>query len=208
VTNGGNIVADPQNNADHGPAPNIWPNGTKIGVEVNRINDQVTFIVNGRNTGTFSIAALGHESLVPLVSSWFRAGPVATINGNPSDTPAGYTNLAAVSTSPPAGSPPPATHPGSFVANGDTVTVNQPSPLRAGQITFMGHETNAMNSVFLDWSTSGVPLSTAAGWVRASVNGTTGAFSAAVNVEHPGTLYGHIGGGSTAVLPLFAGVPS
>jgi hypothetical protein len=63
---------------------------------------------------------------MPLVSSWFRAGPVATINGNPTDRTAGYTNLGGGKSTAPAPAPAaPATMGMSFISNDDTVAVNR-----------------------------------------------------------------------------------
>jgi hypothetical protein len=218
ITNGGNIISDPQDNADRGPAPNTWGDGTTIGVEVDRVNNQVTFLVNDRDTGTFSIAALAHEPLVPLVASWFRSGPVATINGNPSDTPAGYTNLDGGAPAPtptpvptPEPTPAPSPTPGmSFLSGNDAILVNQPSPLLQGQVTIVGQEPDPMQAVFLDWHTyGGAPAANASDWVQADVH-SNGNFRAVVSIDHPGvmsTMYERTGGDNT-VHAVWSGVPS
>jgi hypothetical protein len=107
VAANGNWIYDPQDNADwaktHGAgtaAPNLWPNGTVIGVEVDRIDQTAQFIVNGQNWGgSFSIAGLGNATIYPMIFSWDKAGPQVTLNTNPSNVPAGYTALGSSSSS-------------------------------------------------------------------------------------------------------------
>jgi hypothetical protein len=106
VSNTGNWVRDPNDDADwtkvHGTtdgpaAPNTWANNSVIGVAVDRIDNTVGFTLNGQNEGTYSIKDLKDETLFPDVSSWYKAGPVATINGGSTPfaeaVPAGYTAL-------------------------------------------------------------------------------------------------------------------
>jgi hypothetical protein len=93
IAEGQSIVYDPQANAPQ-PPPNQWANGSTIGVEVDRIDNTATFFLNGQQQGgPININAMAGETLYPMVSSWFLAGPQAILIGNPSNTPAGYTNL-------------------------------------------------------------------------------------------------------------------
>jgi len=204
IANGGHVVYDPQDNAHFAQthpgaiaAPNQWSDGAVIGVEVDRVNNQATFYLNGvQQGGPFSIQALQGETLYPFVSSWFRAGPQATIIANPSDTPSGYTNLDQSGGSNPNPTPVPAPNPPT-PPNGNTITVNEPNPLVAGQTTLTGTESDPSQPVFLDWRTFGGAPSAADGdAVQASVN-TDGSFSASVNIDNPNipsTLYAGNGG--------------
>jgi Ca-dependent carbohydrate-binding module xylan-binding len=93
IAEGQSIVYNPQANAPQ-PPPNQWADGSTIGVEVDRIDNTATFFLNGQQQGgPINISAMAGETLYPMVSSWFLAGPRATLIGNPSNTPAGYTNL-------------------------------------------------------------------------------------------------------------------
>jgi len=47
---------------------------------------------------------------------------------------------------------------GSSGSGADAVTVNEPSPLEAGNITITGKETNASDAIYLDWRTYGIPV--------------------------------------------------
>src|ERR1700722_13367725 len=113
ITEGHSVVYDPEGNvADHNagrsPAPNSWSNGAVIGVEVDRIDKTATFFLNGQQQGPpVDIAAMGNETLFPMVSSWFKAGPQATLIGDPTKTPAEYTNLDELGRNPKATAQPP-----------------------------------------------------------------------------------------------------
>jgi hypothetical protein len=102
ITNSGNVIYDPQGNATRtaaqGPAPNQWYNGSVVGVLVDRINDKVEFTLNGKvQGGQFDISGIGDKTVFPFVDSWYKAGPVATINGGTAGfaegLPSGYTAL-------------------------------------------------------------------------------------------------------------------
>src|ERR1700722_14281023 len=89
IANSGNVIYDPQDNADYATlhpgaiaAPNQWPNGSVIGVLVDRIDNTVQFTLNGvPQGGPFDISGLGDKTVFPFADSWFHAGPVAAING-------------------------------------------------------------------------------------------------------------------------------
>lgn len=202
ITNSGFVVSDPQDNAHRGPTANTWRNGAKIGVEVDRINNQVTFLLDGKSQGTFSIANLNGQSLFPLVSSWFRAGPVATINGNPNDTPTGFTNLDNGG-----GHPNPEPQPPPVDASGDTITVDQRSIHHGGSMQFTGHTDNPSQPVFVAWHTFGTPTIDDHHWVQANVD-HHGDFTATLNVDHSGmssTVFTH--GVDNVVHQLWSGTP-
>src|SRR3984885_3593337 len=105
IANSGNVIYDPQDNADFAKihpgaiaAPNQWPNGSIIGVLVDRIDNTVQFTLNGApQGGPFDISGLGSKTVFPFAYSWFKSGPVATINGGThafaESLPAGYTPL-------------------------------------------------------------------------------------------------------------------
>jgi predicted xylan-binding protein with Ca-dependent carbohydrate-binding module len=141
ITEGQSIVYDPQANAPQ-PPPNQWANGATIGIEVDRIDNTAQFFLNGvAQGGPINISAMAGETLYPMVSSWFLAGPQATINGNPSDTPAGYTNLDDVGsqTAPPPPPPPP-----------PTVTIGSGPDTLALQISEDEYLGNALFTVSVD----------------------------------------------------------
>src|ERR1700722_9140600 len=105
ITNSGDVIYDPQGNATYAQthpgaiaAPNRWPNGSIIGVLVDRIDNTVQFTLNGvAQGGPFDISGLGSKTVFPFAYSWFKSGPVATINGGThafaESLPAGYTPL-------------------------------------------------------------------------------------------------------------------
>ena len=108
ITEGQSIVYNPQANAPQ-PPPNQWADGYAIGVEVDRIDNTAAFFLNGQQQGgPINITAMAGETLYPMASSWFLAGPRATLIGNPSNTPAGYTNLDNIGSQTPPPPPPPA----------------------------------------------------------------------------------------------------
>jgi hypothetical protein len=110
ITNSGDVIYDPQGDATYRQthpgalaAPNQWPNGSVIGVMVDRINNTVQFTLNGRSEGgPFDISGLGSQTLYPFVDSWDKSGPVATINGGTNGfaegLPSGYTALSSSGT--------------------------------------------------------------------------------------------------------------
>ncbi len=120
ITNSGNVVADPQGNATYSKthpgaiaAPNQWSNGSIIGVMVDRINNTVEFTLNGHAQEVIDISGLAGKTIYPFVDSWYKSGPVATLNGGTNGfaegLPSGYTALdgsGAVGSPPP---PPPGT---------------------------------------------------------------------------------------------------
>ena len=94
----------------------------------------------------------------------------------------------------------------SFLAPGNgsgsgsnTVTVNKPGSLQSGLQTITGTESDPSQSIFLDWNSSRIPVLTDSGWVQAQV-GSSGAFSADVTIDHPGTIgamFYRVGSGPT-----------
>jgi hypothetical protein len=224
-TNSGNVVYDPQGNWNYAAthpgaiaAPNQWGNGAVVGVMVDRINNNAQFTLNGTTEGPpIDISGMAGKTLYPFADSWFRSGPVATINGGANgfaeNTPAGYTALDGTAASHGAtvpastitqwvqpssgpsfivGSPsgtitPPATAGGSSATN--TVTVNQPTTLAATVQTITGTESDPSQPVYLDWRTYGIPAKGDSDWVKASVN-ADGSFSAQVNIDHAGIRSG------------------
>ena len=104
----------------------------------------------------------------------------------------------------------------SFIAPGNgsgsgsvnTVTVNKPGSLRSGLQTITGTESDPSQSIFLDWNSSRIPALTDSGWVQAQV-GSSGAFSAGVTIDHPGTIgamFYRVGSGPT--VGAWSGIPS
>ncbi len=90
----------------------------------------------------------------------------------------------------------------------NTLTVNQPTTLKAAVQTITGTETDPSQAVYLDWRTYGAPAKGDADWVKATVN-STGHFSASVNIDHAGvasTMYAYAGSG--AVQAVWSGTPS
>ena len=90
----------------------------------------------------------------------------------------------------------------------NTLTVNQPTTLKAAVQTITGTETDPSQAVYLDWRTYGAPAKGDADWVKATVD-STGHFSASVNIDHAGmasTMYAYAGSG--AVQAVWSGTPS
>jgi hypothetical protein len=221
-TNSGNVVYDPQGNWNYAAthpgalaAPNRWPDGSVIGVMVDRIDNTAQFTLNGILQGPpIDISGMAGKTLYPFVDSWYRSGPVATINGGANGfaekVPAGYTALDGTSTSG-AATVPVATVSGSvqapqspsFIAGStetgaNTVTVNKPTSLAAGLQTITGTESDPSQSVYLNWRTYGTPAKGDSGWVKASVK-TDGSFSASVPIDHAGiqsAMYDYAGTGA------------
>ena len=189
ITEGKSIVYDPQDNigdalAGRAPAPNRWANGAVIGVEVDRPNNTAQFFLNGvAQGGPINISAMAGETLYPMVSSWFLAGPQATINGNPSDTPAGYTNLDNVgsqTTTPP---PPSA------------VTIGSGPDTLALKVSEDAYQGNAQFTVLVDGhqigGTQTATASHASGQTQTfNVLGTFAAGSHTVTVDFLNDVYG------------------
>jgi len=181
ITEGQSIVYDPQANAPQ-PPPNQWANGSTIGVEVDRIDNTATFFLNGQQQGgPINISAMAGETLYPMVSSWFLAGPQATINGNPSATPAGYTNLDDVGSQTTA--PPP------------TVTIGSGPDTLALQVSEDEYLGNAQFTVSVDGHQIGGTQTTtalhAAGRTQTfNVLGTFAAGSHTVTVDFLNDAYG------------------
>ena len=89
-TNSGNVVYDPQGNWNYAAthpgalaAPNRWPDGSVIGVMVDRIDNTAQFTLNGILQGPpIDISGMAGKTLYPFVElNRYRSGPVATING-------------------------------------------------------------------------------------------------------------------------------
>jgi hypothetical protein len=102
ISNNGDVIYDPQHNATRtaaqGPAPNQWPNGSVIGVLLDRVADTVEFTLNGVvQGGAFDISGIGNQAIYPMTFSWFKSGPVAVINGGTNGfaetIPTGFTAL-------------------------------------------------------------------------------------------------------------------
>ena len=72
------------------------------------------------------------------------------------------------------------------VAASITTTVNEPSPLVVGSQSITGVLSDPTATIVLAWSTSGVPTSGSS----ATVNGTTGNFTATVDIDPANTLGG------------------
>jgi hypothetical protein len=203
IANSGDVIYDPQDNADYAAthpgaiaAPNRWPNGAIIGVLVDRIDNTVQFTLNGvAQGGPFDISGLGDKNVFPFADSWFKSGPVATINGGDSvainggthgfaePIPAGYTALDFASQGGDGDGDGDDT---GATSNANRITVNEPSTLVAGQITITGSESDPSQPVSLDWRTSGIPALGASDWVKATVQ-SDGQFTATVDIDHPGT---------------------
>jgi hypothetical protein len=135
-TNSGDVVADPQGNATYAAthpgavaAPNQWPNGSIIGVMVDRIDNTVEFTLNGKSQGVIDISGLAGKTIYPFVDSWYKSGPVATINGGTNGfaegLPSGYTALGGSGT---VVTPPPVVVTPPPVVVTPPVVVSPPSP--------------------------------------------------------------------------------
>jgi hypothetical protein len=126
ITNTGDVIYDPQGNATYAQthpgaiaSPNQWPDGSIIGVLVNRINNTAEFTLNGVvQGGPFDISGLAGKVIYPYTATWNKSGPVATINGGANGftepMPAGYTALDNTTTA-------------GVVANSIETTVNDPA---------------------------------------------------------------------------------
>ncbi len=158
ITNSGNVIYDPQGNATYRTthpgalaAPNQWYNGSVIGVMVDRINEKVQFTLNGRSQGgAFDISGLGSKTIYPFVDSWYKSGPVATINGGThafaEGLPAGYTALdggGTVVTPPPVVVPP-------VVGQPATVIIGSGSDTLALKVSEDAYQGNAQFTVSVD----------------------------------------------------------
>ena len=74
ITNSGDVIYDPQGNATYAQthpgaiaAPNRWPNGSIIGVLVDRIDNTVQFTLNGvAQGGPFDISGLADKNIFPF----------------------------------------------------------------------------------------------------------------------------------------------
>ncbi len=102
ISNNGDVIYDPQHNATRtaaqGPAPNQWPDGSVIGVMLDRVDNTVEFTLNGvPQGGAFDISGIGDQVVYPMTFSWYRSGPVAIINGGTKafsePIPSGFTAL-------------------------------------------------------------------------------------------------------------------
>ncbi len=90
----------------------------------------------------------------------------------------------------------------------DTVNVNKPATLRSRPQTITGTESDASQTIFLDWRTTGTPALTDSDWVQAIVD-SSGNFAASVSIDHPGTsstMYYRIGSGPA--IAAWSGTPS
>jgi hypothetical protein len=90
----------------------------------------------------------------------------------------------------------------------DTVTVNRPASLKASVQTITGTETDASQSVFLDWRTTGTPTLSAGDWVEATTS-SNGSFSALIDIDHAGTkstMFYRVG--SAAAVAAWSATPS
>jgi hypothetical protein len=192
IANSGDVIYDPQNNATYAQthpgaagSPNQWPNGSVIGVLVDRIDNTVQFTLNGvAQGGPFDISGIGDKTVYPFAYSWFKSGPVATINGGidgfAERLPAGYTALDNSGGSSGGGS-------GSTGPISNPITVNQPSVLTVGEDTIAGHEADPTQPVYLSWhGTGSAPSVGNSDVVRATVN-ANGNFSATVDVDNAGS---------------------
>ena len=192
IANSGDVIYDPQNNATYAQthpgaagSPNRWPNGSVVGVLVDRIDNTVEFTLNGvAQGGPFDISGIGDKTVYPFVYSWFKSGPVATINGGTDGfaerLPAGYTALDNSGGSSGGGG-------GSTGPTSNPITVVQPPGLTVGEDTIVGHETDPTQPVYLSWHDNGAAPSVGdSDVVRATVNGN-GNFSATVDVDNAGT---------------------
>jgi hypothetical protein len=153
-TNSGDVVADPQGNATYAQthpgaiaAPNQWPDGSIIGVMVDRIDNTVEFTLNGKSQGVIDISGLAGKTIYPFVDSWYKSGPVATINGGTNGfaegLPSGYTALGGSGT---VGSPPPVI----VTSPGGTVTIGSGPDTLALKVSEDAWQGNAQFTVSVD----------------------------------------------------------
>jgi hypothetical protein len=210
ITNTGDVIYDPQGNAGYATrhpgtiaSPNQWSDGSIVGVMVDRINNTVQFTLNGRSEGgAFDISGLGSKTVYPFVNSWYKPGPVATINGGThgfaEGLPAGYTALDASGGGTIINPPP--------VGASNSYTVIRPSPLVAGNDTITGTEKNPSQPVYLAWRGSGTPSVGDSDSVRATVD-SKGNFSAKVVVDHAGSQGTMFVGSSGAMTAEWSAVP-
>jgi hypothetical protein len=194
---------------------------------VDRIDNSAQFTLNGVPQGPpIDISGMAGKTLYAFADSWYKSGPVATINGGANgfaeQVPAGYTALDGTTTSDEATVPVAVVTqevqaPGSFsfMAGGasqittsptaesgstsaDTVTVDKPGALAAGLQTISGAESDPSQPVYLDWHTYGTPAKDDSDWAKATVK-ADGSFSARVSIDHPGiqsAIYDYVGTGS------------
>jgi hypothetical protein len=168
VTNSGDVIYDPQGNAifaqthPGGAAPNQWPNGSVIGVLVDRIDDTVQFTLNGvPQGGPFDISGLGDKTVFAFADSWFHAGPVATVNGGTQGfaegLPSGYTALDNSGGGSSDGGGGGNSGGGGAGRSANAILVNQPPNLTIGADTIVGHEADPGPPVYLSWHSYGTP---------------------------------------------------
>jgi hypothetical protein len=189
ITNSGNVVADPQGNATYRQthpgaiaAPNQWSDGSIIGGLVDRVANTAEFTLNGHGQEVIDISGLAGKTFYPFVDSWYKSGPVATINGGTNGfaegLPSGYTALGGSGT---VGAPPPPPPP-----PGGTVTIGSGPDTLALQVSEDAWQGNAQFVVSVD-----------------------GQFSASINVDRPGiasTMFYHTGSGPA--VSAWSGTPS
>jgi hypothetical protein len=212
IANSGDVIYDPQGNVTYAQthpgaagSPNQWPNGSVIGVLVDRVDNTVQFTLNGvAQGGPFDISGLGDKTVYPFVYSWFKSGPVATINGGTDGfaerLPAGYAALDNGGGNPGGGG-------GSIVPTSNLITVVQPPGLTVGEDTIVGHEADPTQPVYLSWHNTGSPPSVGGNdVVQATVN-TNGNFSAKVDVDHAGTLSTMYVGNSGTLAAAWSATP-
>ena len=153
ITNSGNVVADPQGNATYRQthpgaiaAPNQWSDGSIIGVMVDRVANTVQFTLNGHGQEVIDISGLAGKTIYPFVDSWYKSGPVATINGGTNGfaegLPSGYTALGDSGT---VGNPPPPPPP-----PGGTVTIGSGPDTLALKVSEDAWQGNAQFTVSVD----------------------------------------------------------
>ncbi len=206
------VIYDPQGNVTYAQthpgaagSPNRWPNGSVIGVLVDRVDATVQFTLNGvAQGGPFDISGLGDKTVYPFVYSWFKSGPVATINGGTDGfaerLPAGYAALDNGGGNPGGGG-------GSIVPTSNLITVVQPPGLTVGEDTIVGHEADPTQPVYLSWHNTGSPPSVGGNdVVQATVN-TNGNFSATVDLDHAGTLSTMYVGNSGTLAAAWSATP-
>ena len=191
--------ADPQGNATYAKthpgaiaAPNQWSNGSIIGVKVDRIDNTVQFTLNGQGQEVIDISGLAGKTIYPFVNSWYKSGPVATINGGTNGfaegLPSGYTALeAAERSAPPPADPPPS----------GTVTIGSGSDTLALKVSEDAWQGNAQFVVSVDGhqigGTQTATASHAAGQTQIfNVKGTFAAGNHTATVSFLNDAYGGV----------------
>ena len=113
---------------------------------VDRVANMVQFTLNGHGQEVIDISGLAGKTIYPFVNSWYKSGPVATINGGTNGfaegLPSGYTALGDSGT---VGNPPPPPPP-----PGGTVTIGSGPDTLALKVSEDAWQGNAQFTVSVD----------------------------------------------------------